>query len=291
MLKGMVGSGRTSGAQPVVSEVRCKTILGESGICDYCVNCYTGCAHACAYCYARFMCRFHHHDQPWGSFVDAKVNAPEVLARQLAQGRLLSAGSVFISSVCDPYQPAEASFGLTRRCLALLLERGYEVHLQTKSDLVRRDFDLLAGRTNAVLCMTVTTIDDGLTRQIEPHASSATERIEALRQAGREGIRTRAFVGPLLPTLTDTPGSIEAVFSALAGLGLEAVYVDRLNLRWGVWPALKQTLGRIAPGAIPATRSVLFDASRSRAYGQALGRYVRDAARAAGLTAPLNMAL
>lgn len=287
----MIGCGRTSGAQPVVREVRCKTILGESGICDYCVNCYTGCTHACAYCYARFMCRFQHHDQPWGSFVDAKVNAPEVLARQLAQGRLLSAGSVFISSVCDPYQPAEASFGLTRRCLTLLLERGFQVHLQTKGDLVRRDFDLLAGRTNAVLCMTITTTDDDLARQIEPRASSATARIEALRQAGREGIRTRAFVGPLLPTLTDTPESTGAVFSALVELGLEAVYVDRLNLRWGVWPAMKQTLERIAPDAIPATRAVLFDASQGRAYEQALRRRVRDAARDAGLTAPLTMAL
>ena len=74
-------------------------ILGESGLCDYSLNCYTGCAHACAYCYARFMGRFHHPGEAWGNFVDVKTNAPEVLARQLGGKKLFSPGSVFVSSV------------------------------------------------------------------------------------------------------------------------------------------------------------------------------------------------
>ncbi len=65
---------------PTVREVCCKSVLCDSGICDYAVNCYTGCAHGCAYCYAQFMGRFHNVGRPWGSFVDVKVNAPDVLA-------------------------------------------------------------------------------------------------------------------------------------------------------------------------------------------------------------------
>ena len=70
-------------SEPIVRETVCKTILNRGGISDYSLNCYTGCTHACVYCYARFMQRFHPHDEPWGAFVDVKVNAVEVLKRQL----------------------------------------------------------------------------------------------------------------------------------------------------------------------------------------------------------------
>ena len=78
-----------------VRENVCKTILNRSGLSDYSLNCYTGCIHACVYCYARFMQRFHPHDEPWGRFVDVKVNAVEVLKRQL---RRAERGTVFVSS-------------------------------------------------------------------------------------------------------------------------------------------------------------------------------------------------
>jgi len=94
----------------VVRETACKTILNRSGISDYCLNCYTGCARGCVYCYARFMQRFHPHPEPWGQFVDVKVNAVEVLERQLRRARR---GEVFVSSACDGWQPIEAERGLT----------------------------------------------------------------------------------------------------------------------------------------------------------------------------------
>ncbi len=278
-------------APPVPEEVRCKTILSESGICDYALNCYTGCAHACAYCYARFMGRFHHPGKAWGSFVDAKVNAPEVLARQLQGRRLFSPGSVFVSSVCDGYQPAEETFQLTRRCLAMLVEAGFSVHVQTKSALVRRDFDLLAKAANVSLCQTITTLDEELAAQTEPLAAAPSARLETLRRAAEAGIPVKVFVGPLLPGLSDTAESLRAVFSALAKLDLAEVYVDRLNLRWGVWPALRQTLEQIAPAAVTDTRAMLFEASRSRAYNRLLRQRVRQCADAAGLAAPLTMAV
>ena len=77
---------------PRVREVACKTILNRGGLSEYTLNCYTGCAHACAYCYARFMQRFHPHDERWGAFVDVKLNAVEVLKRQL---RRAAPGEVF----------------------------------------------------------------------------------------------------------------------------------------------------------------------------------------------------
>ena len=120
----------------IVREVPCRSLLNRSSIGDYSFNCYTGCQNACAYCYARFMQRFHPHAEPWGCFVDVKTNAAEVLARQL---RRLPPGSVFTCSACDGWQPVEAHVRLTRRCCRLLLEAGFRLSILTKSELVLRE--------------------------------------------------------------------------------------------------------------------------------------------------------
>ena len=126
-----------------VQETLAKTILNKSKIHDYCVNPYTGCQVNCRYCYARlFMARYSGHKEPWGEFVDVKINAPEVLRKQLARAKR---GTVWVSSVCDPYQPLEAKYELTRRCLEELAKSRFPVTIQTKSKLVLRDLDLLEG--------------------------------------------------------------------------------------------------------------------------------------------------
>ena len=157
----------------VVREIVCKTILNRSGLSDYSLNCFTGCTHACVYCYARFMQRFHPHDEPWGEFVDVKVNAVEVLKRQL---RRAEPGTVFMSSACDGWQPVESQWQLTRRCCQLLLERGFQVHVLTKSALVLRDLDVFAGRP-ASIGITLTTLDEQLRELWEPEAASIEERL------------------------------------------------------------------------------------------------------------------
>jgi DNA repair photolyase len=86
----------------IVREVQAKTILSVSKIHDYVVNPYTGCQHACSYCYASFMKRFTGHQEPWGEFVDAKINAPELLSKEILKKKV---GTVWVSGVCDPYQP------------------------------------------------------------------------------------------------------------------------------------------------------------------------------------------
>jgi len=126
---------------PVVREIEAKSILNPSKIYDYCVNPYTGCQVACAYCYAAlFMRRYSGHSEPWGEFVDAKVNAPALLARQIVRAKR---GTVWFASVCDPYQPLEERFALTRRSLEVLAGRDFPVVIQTKSARVRRDLDVI----------------------------------------------------------------------------------------------------------------------------------------------------
>jgi len=203
-----------------VKETQAKSILNKSQIFDYCINPYTGCQVNCRYCYARlFMKRYSGHKEPWGEFVDVKINAPEVLRKQLQRARR---GTVWISSVCDPYQPLEAKYGLTRRCLKELLEKQFPVNIQTKSKLVLRDLDLLKNFKEIEVGFTITTNDEKIAKLFEPGASSIAGRVKALEKLRASGIRTFAFIGPLLP------GNPEKLVADLAGL-VNRVFIDRMN--------------------------------------------------------------
>jgi DNA repair photolyase len=203
-----------------VTEIEAKNVLNPSKIFPYCLNPYTGCQINCRYCYARlFMRRYSGHSEPWGEFVDVKVNAAEVLRKQLLRAKR---GTVWISSVCDPYQPLEHRYELTRRCLQELLGRQFPVNLQTKSALVLRDLDLLARFEEIEVGFTITTEDERIAKLFEPGASTVRERIEALARIHSAGIRTFTFLGPLLP------GSAERLVEALEGK-VDKVLIDRMN--------------------------------------------------------------
>ena len=126
----------------LITEIECKSILNRSRIpgIDYTINPYTGCIHGCVYCYARFMTRYTKHHLPWGQFCHVKINAPEILKKQLGKSKK---GLASLSTVTDPYQSLERKYRLTREVLSQLLEREFPVSILTKSDLVLRDLDIL----------------------------------------------------------------------------------------------------------------------------------------------------
>jgi DNA repair photolyase len=165
------------------------------------------------------MKRFTGHEEPWGSFVDARVNAPDVLERQLRRAR---PGPVLLSSVTDPYQPAEEHYRLTRACLGALLRHGFPVDILTKSPLVLRDLDLLRGAPNVSVGLTVTTDREAVREAFEPGAPPIRARLEALGELRRQGVPTYAFVGPILPMDPERLG-------AALGPLVDHVYVDLLN--------------------------------------------------------------
>ena len=209
-----------------ITEIAARTILTKTGIggLDYCLNPYTGCGHGCRYCYATFMKKYSGHEEPWGEFVDAKVNAPDLLKRELRRRR---EGEVILSSVTDPYQPLEARFKLTRACLELLAMSDLSVSILTKSALVTRDLDIFKRMGNLEVGLTVTTDREEMRKLFEPHASSIAARIEALKTLKTAGIATHAFIGPLLPM------DPEALAEALAP-HIERVMIDRMNYPWKV---------------------------------------------------------
>jgi DNA repair photolyase len=204
-----------------VREIPAKTVLTKTAISsfDYCINPYVGCGHGCQYCYASFMKRFTGHLEPWGSFVDVKVNAPSVLKKQLKRARR---GWVFLSSVTDPYQPLERTYGMTRGCLEALLECQFPVNLLTRSPLCLRDLDLFKQFDELTVGFSIGTHDEKIRKIFEPHSPSIQSRIEALRTLRGQGIPTYAFVGPMLPL---DPRKIVTMLDG----AVEEVLIDRMN--------------------------------------------------------------
>jgi DNA repair photolyase len=204
----------------IVKEVEAKSVLNKSKIYDYCVNCYTGCQHDCAYCYAKlFMRRYSGHEEPWGQFVDVKVNAPELLQKQVRRAKK---GVVWLSSVCDAYQPLEAGYKLTRRCLEVLAAAEFPATVQSKSVLLLLDIDVFRRFKDIEVGFTIATDDDRVSRLVEPGASPVSERIAALADLKAASLRTFAFIGPILPA------DPEALVAALDGKA-DRILIDRMN--------------------------------------------------------------
>jgi DNA repair photolyase len=204
-----------------VKEKTVGSVLSKTGIpgARYSLNPYVGCSHGCIYCYATFMMRYTGHTEKWGSFVDKKINAPSVLRRELKRA---GKGRVMVSSVTDPYQPAEAEEGLTRQCLKALFDYRFPVDVLTKSPLVLRDMDLLREFSDLDVGITVTTDDERMREIFEPGAPSISERIRALGTLKKNGIRTYAFIGPVLPM---DPDSLAEKIRPYA----DSVLIDRMN--------------------------------------------------------------
>jgi len=208
----------------IVNETRAKSILSLSKVYPYVINPYTGCQHACSYCYARFMKRVTGHKEPWGQFVDVKVNAAELLRVEINKKKT---ARVWISGVCDPYQPLEAQYKLTRQCLEILAENGWPVVIQTRSPLVIRDMDILKEARGFEVGFSITTADDGIRRLFEPHAPSIDDRLNALFKLHKAGIRTFAMIAPMLP-------GAEGLGQLIEGK-VDHVLIDRMNYHYADW--------------------------------------------------------
>jgi DNA repair photolyase len=215
----------------VLREIYARSVLVKSQVFDYVVNPYVGCQHSCVYCYARFMKRFSGHKEPWGEFVDVKINALALLKHQVNKR---PPGRVWVSGVCDPYQPLESQYQLTRKCLEILVEYGWPITVQTKSPLVLRDLDLLRRGDKIEVGLSVTSADDGIRKLFEPGAPSIKERIKALDELHLAGIRTYAMIAPMLP-------GAEEIAAQLSGK-VDYVLIDKMNYHYGDWVYRKHNL-------------------------------------------------
>lgn len=282
---------RTMGSVSILP-VTCKTALSRTGIPGhrYCLNPYTGCQHACVYCYAPVVLRFSPVSSSWGSIVHAKANVAEVLDRELSRKRG-PIGAVMLGSVTDVYQPCEADLGLTRRCLEVLSGRpNAGISILTKSPLVLRDLDALKKWLPAErmhpgslsVGFTVTVLNDATARAFEPGAPSPSGRLEAARVLVSEGIPVWIFVAPLLPGVGDTPEALERLLTGAAEVGVRTVRFDRLNPYARAVSAIRAVYRARFPDALPDLDLYLRD---SRMYCTARDGVVRSLAGKLGIKA------
>ncbi len=206
-----------------VREVRSKTVLHRldyGSTAELTANFYRGCTHGCVYCYVPSLI---HDGRDWGSFVDVKVNAVEVLERET---RHVNPSLVFLSSATDPYQPVEAKYQITRRSLELLQRRGFPVTILTRSPLVLRDIDLLKKFEWVRVGFSISTVPG---RRFEPGVAPLERRIECLRRLSAEGIKTWVSLAPIIPgrMLVD----LESLVETLSRAGVSAVFPGLLRFQ------------------------------------------------------------
>lgn len=226
-----------------------KSVLTKSGLpgADWCINPYLGCEHSCVYCYAQFMRRFSgHENEDWGNFVDVKINAPEILKKELKRKKGKKLGVIHLGSVCDPWQPLERKYQLTRKILQELADYpadSFSLSFLTKSGLVTRDISLLKKIKNLEAGITITCLSSETQKIIEPQASNPEDRIRALKILHRAGLKTYVFVGPILPGLTN----VEEIISRTKNCADE-FWFENLNIRAGTWQNILNTIKKHFPG-------------------------------------------
>jgi DNA repair photolyase len=209
-----------------ITAITARTALVRSKIpgVDYVINPYLGCGHGCRYCYAVFMRKYarHHREAPWGRFVEVKVNLPEVLGAELHRKK--RPGRALLSSVCDPFQPVEAKYRLTRQCLEILGKCGWGIDILTRSPLVCRDLDLLTALPEVSVGLSIPTDDDLVRKILEPNAPPIGARVAALQRLHDAGLTPWVFIAPMLPM---NPARLHELLSPY----VSRVMLDALNYR------------------------------------------------------------
>ncbi|MBP3868250.1 MAG: radical SAM protein [Solobacterium sp.] len=212
------------------------------------MNQYRGCTHGCIYCDSRSKCyQFTHAFED----IEVKQNAPELLEKALrAKRRKCMIGT---GAMSDPYMHCETDVRLTRRCLEVLCRYGFGAAIQTKSDRILEDIDLLDRINQTARCvvqMTLTTYDDDLCAIIEPNVCNTRRRIEVLEELQKRKIPTVVWLTPILPFLNDTEENIRLILEECARVGVRGVmcFDMGLTLREGNREYYYAALDRYFPG-------------------------------------------
>lgn len=212
------------------------------------MNIYRGCTHGCIYCDSRSECYQFTHDF---EDIEVKQNAPELLEKALRSKRKKC--MIGTGAMCDPYMHCEEQLALTRKCLELIDRYGFGVAIQTKSDRILRDLDLLKSINSKAKCvvqMTLTTYDEDLCRIVEPKVCTTKRRYEVLQIMKENGIPTVVWLSPILPYINDTRENIEGILDYCRDAGVYGIicFDMGVTLRQGDREYFYAALDRHFPG-------------------------------------------
>lgn len=217
---------------------------------DRSINPYRGCEHGCIYCYAR-PSHAYLGLSPGLDFetkITAKPDAAKLLERELARPSYRPA-VIAMGTNTDPYQPVEAKLAIMPGILRVLRDWNHPVALVTRGRTVLRDLDLwaeLAAKDMAAVGVSITTLDAGLARALEPRAPAPETRLRMIRELSRAGVPVRVMVAPVIPVLTEP--EIEAILTAAREAGATTASMIPLRLPYEVAPLFRDWLDRHRPG-------------------------------------------
>lgn len=256
--------------EPMIREIEVKSVLTKSNlpVGDYSVNPYVGCTHACKYCYACFMKRFTNHQEEWGTFLDVKY-WPEMKRPEKYAGK-----EMFFGSVTDPYNPQEETYERTRSLLMQLAGSGIRLSIQTKSDLVLRDMDLIKTFPDARVGFSINTLDEEFKNDMD-QAVSIERRLAAMKKLHDAGIRTTCFISPIFPGITDCEEIIDRVKNQC-----NLIWLENLNLRGSYKAVILDYIREKYPDLLPLYKEIYIHGSRL--YWEALDMRLKKYAKESG---------
>lgn len=277
----------------LVQKIKVKSVLNKQKYADdwflsnYSINPYSGCSFNCVYCYTRGS-KYGEHQIPG---LAAKINAPELLVRQLkTRARKREYGFIAFGSATDPYLPVEKDLKITRELLMIILRFRFPMNILTRSPLILRDLDILGkigekaiipkeleGKmdTGVVISFSFSTTDEDLARIFEPGAPSPKERLETMMKCKEQGFLVGGIFMPLLPFLSDSEEHLDKMIKDVKVSGADFVMASGLTL-FGEGPQDCKTryykvLEEHFPELVPKTRAIFRNSfAPSRKYQEEL---------------------
>ncbi len=260
----------------IIKEIQVKDVITKSNlpVCDYSVNPYTGCEHACKYCYACFMKRFTNHPENWGEFIDVKF------WQTIKNPNKYNGKELFIGSVTDPYQPIEEKYKRTRALLEELQGSGAILSIATKSDLILRDLDLIKTFPNTRVSWSINTLAEQFKNDMDKGVS-IERRLAAMKAFHNAGIRTTSFISPIFPEITDVKTIVKR-----ARNDCNLIWLENLNLRGTFKPAVMMYIKTKYPELLPLYTDIYTKGDNS--YWQVLDSELQSFAKEQGLEYKTN---
>ncbi len=222
------------------------------------MNIYRGCTHGCIYCDSRSKCHRMNHDF---EDIEVKIQPDYLLENTLRKKR--TKGMITTGALTDPYVPIEEELMVLRRCLNQIERFDFGLVIQTKSNLIMRDIDILEKinrKTKCIVCMSLTTYDEELCRKLEPNVCTTRERVEVLKAMRDRGIPTIVYLTPILPYINDTEENIRGILDYCAEAGVYGIMNNGMGLmlRDGCKEYFYKKLEALYPG-MTAKYMALFD--------------------------------
>ena len=220
-------------------EQNCKSILHKINRTNlpfnWGANPYRGCLHSCIYCFARYTHKYLDLDpkREFETTIFIKINAPQILRKEFSSPKWKKA-LVNLGSVCDPYQPIETKYTITREMLKVFLQYNNPITIATKSDLILRDLNILkeiTERNFINIVFSISSIGEHITKELEPRAPSTQRRLKAISVLRNNGLKVGVLLMPIVPFLNDCENEIENLFQKISEAGANFVLPGILYLQ------------------------------------------------------------